>query len=60
MGHPANSTAWLANKLSEFGISLEPGDIVISGGMTKMLPVKPGDEFVFALESQPELSVRFE
>jgi 2-keto-4-pentenoate hydratase len=60
MGHPAISTAWLANKLSEFGISLEPGDIVISGGMTKMLPVKAGDEFVFALESQPELSIRFE
>jgi 2-keto-4-pentenoate hydratase len=60
MGHPAVSTAWLANKLSEFGISLEPGDVVISGGMTKMLPVKAGDEFVFVLESQPELSIRFE
>ncbi len=59
MGHPANSTAWLANKLSEFGVSLEPGDIVISGGITKMLPVKSGDEFVFALSGQPELTVLF-
>ncbi len=32
LGHPALSTAWLANKLSTFGVSLEPGDIVISGG----------------------------
>ena len=40
LGHPATSTAWLANKLLEFGVSLEPGDIVISGGITKMLPVK--------------------
>lgn len=59
MGHPANSAAWLANKLSEFGVSLEPGDIVISGGITKMLPVKASDEFVFALSGQPELMVSF-
>lgn len=59
LGHPARSTAWLANKLLEFGVSLEPGDIVISGGITKMLPVKAGDEFVFSLTSQPDLVVRF-
>jgi 2-keto-4-pentenoate hydratase len=59
MGHPANSAAWLANKLSEFGVSLEPGDIVISGGITKMLPVKAGDSFMFALSGQPELTVSF-
>jgi len=59
MGHPAISTAWLANKLSEFGVSLEPGDIVISGGITKMLPVRAGDDFVFSLSGQPELSVSF-
>ena len=60
LGHPATSTAWLANKLLEFGVSLEPGDVVISGGITKMLPVKAGDEFVFSLTSQPDLTVTFE
>lgn len=59
LGHPATSTAWLANKLLEFGVSLEPGDIVISGGITKMLPVKAGDTFVFTLTSQPDLTVTF-
>ena len=59
LGHPATSTAWLANKLLEFGISLEPGDIVISGGITKMLPVKAGDEFVFSLTAQPSVTVTF-
>ena len=59
LGHPARSTAWLANKLLEFGVSLEPGDIVISGGITKMLPVKAGDEFVFTLTGQPDLTVTF-
>jgi len=59
LGHPAASTAWLANKLLEFGVSLEPGDVVISGGITKMLPVKSGDEFVFTLTGQPDLTVSF-
>ena len=59
LGHPAISTAWLANKLLEFGVSLEPGDIVISGGITKMLPVKAGDEFVFTLTGQPSLTIAF-
>jgi 2-keto-4-pentenoate hydratase len=59
LGHPAASTAWLANKLHEFGISLEPGDIVISGGITKMLPVNAGDEFIFSLTGQPSLTVTF-
>lgn len=59
LGHPARSTAWLANKLLEFGISLEAGDIVISGGITKMLPARAGDAFVFSLTGQPDLTVRF-
>jgi 2-keto-4-pentenoate hydratase len=59
LGNPALSTAWLANKLLEFGVSLEPGDIVISGGLTKMLPVKAGDEFIFSLTGQPDLTLNF-
>jgi 2-keto-4-pentenoate hydratase len=59
LGHPATSTAWLANKLVELGLSLEPGDVVISGGITKMLPINAGDEFVFSLTSQPDLTVTF-
>jgi len=59
LGNPALSTAWLANKLSEFGVVLEPGDAVISGAICKMLPVKAGDRFVISLTSQPQLSVSF-
>jgi 2-keto-4-pentenoate hydratase len=59
LGHPAVSTAWLANKLLAFGIALEPGYIVISGGITKMLPVRAGDEFIFSLSRQPSLTVTF-
>lgn len=59
LGNPALSTAWLANKLAEFGVALEPGDAVISGAITKMLPVKAGDRFVISLTGQPQLSVSF-
>jgi 2-keto-4-pentenoate hydratase len=59
LGHPAASTAWLANKLLEFGVALEPGQVVISGGITKMLPVKAGDRFEFSLTGQPTLTVSF-
>jgi 2-keto-4-pentenoate hydratase len=59
LGHPAKSTAWLVNKLGTLGVTLKPGDIVISGGITRMLPVKAGDEFVFSLSGQPDLTVAF-
>ena len=59
LGNPAASTAWLANKLGEFGVALEPGDVVISGAITKMLPVNAGDRFVLSLTGQPQLAVSF-
>lgn len=57
LGNPARSAAWLANKLLEFGVSLEPGNVVISGAFMKMLPFESGDEFVFSLTGQPDLAV---
>jgi 2-keto-4-pentenoate hydratase len=56
LGNPAKSAAWLANKLFDFGVSLQPGDIVISGAFMKMLPFKAGDQFVFTLTGQPDLT----
>ena len=46
-------------QILEFGVSLEPGDIVISGGITKMLPVKAGDEFLFRSQVNRSLTVTF-
>lgn len=57
LGGPAISCAWLANKLLEFGVSLEPGDVVISGALMKMIPFQAGDRFVFDLAGQPPLTV---
>lgn len=43
MGDPLNALAWLANHLSSRGRAVEAGEIVISGGITKLLRPKPGD-----------------
>ncbi|MFX1518860.1 MAG: 2-keto-4-pentenoate hydratase [Promethearchaeota archaeon] len=43
LGNPAESVAWLANKLSEYGIILKAGEVVISGSLTKAVPVQTGD-----------------
>ena len=43
MGNPLNAVAWLANKLSEFGVSLEAGHVVMSGSFIKVYPFKAGD-----------------
>ena len=60
LGHPARCVAWLANKLAEFGVALEPGDIVLSGALARSLPVGPGDTAVLEMEGQRPLAVRFE
>ena len=43
MGDPYASLAWLANKLAEYGRSLEPGQYVMSGSFTRQFPLAEGD-----------------
>ncbi len=44
-GNPAEAVAWLANKLAEYGMLLNKGEFVMSGGMTKAIDVTPGSFF---------------
>lgn len=43
LGSPAESVAWLANKLSEYGEHLKKGEIVISGSLIAAFAIKEGD-----------------
>jgi 2-oxo-hept-3-ene-1,7-dioate hydratase len=43
LGHPALAVAWLANKLSEFGVGLEAGQVVLSGSFIRAVGVSRGD-----------------
>ena len=42
MGHPANSVAWLVNRLAARGEGLKAGSLVLSGGLTAPVPVATG------------------
>jgi 2-keto-4-pentenoate hydratase len=41
-GHPALGVVWLAEQLAGRGQALEPGDLVITGGLTGAHPLEPG------------------
>lgn len=59
LGHPARAVAWLANKLGEFDVALEAGDIVLSGSLGAARPVVAGDVCTVQLGELPPLRVRF-
>lgn len=45
MGNPLHAVAWLANALGRFDISLQAGEIILSGALTKAVPITGGDTF---------------
>ena len=46
LGNPVTSVAWLANKLGEFGVTFEPGHVILTGSFVRAFPVKAGDDIV--------------
>lgn len=45
LDHPANGVAWLARKLTPFGIALEPGQVILAGSFTRPVAARAGDTF---------------
>lgn len=43
LGDPAESLAWLANKLAESGRRVEPGQRIMAGSFTQAIALKAGD-----------------
>jgi 2-oxo-hept-3-ene-1,7-dioate hydratase len=46
MGNPVNSVAWLARKLNEFGVTMQPGHSVLSGSFIRARSFGAGDSVV--------------
>lgn len=43
LGNPVTAVAWLARTIGTFGVSLEPGHVVLPGSCTRAVPVQAGD-----------------
>jgi 2-oxo-hept-3-ene-1,7-dioate hydratase len=43
LNHPANGLVWLANKLSQYGVGLTAGQIILGGSFTRPVPAEAGD-----------------
>lgn len=48
-GDPAQAVAWLANTLGAFGVTLDAGDIILSGSLVPLAPAVSGDSFEMIL-----------
>jgi 2-keto-4-pentenoate hydratase len=57
MGNPINAVAWLVNKLHEFGVSIQPGDVIMSGSFIRAVPFGPGDTVLALFDQLGEVSL---
>lgn len=59
LGSPASCVAWLANTLGRFGVPLAAGEVVLSGSLVPLEPVRAGDEMSLTVEGIGGARVRF-
>lgn len=58
-GDPALSVAWLANTLGAYGVTLDAGDIILSGSLVPLAPAVKGDVFEMTLHGIGGCVARF-
>ena len=59
LGSPLNAVAWLANTMGRLGIPLKAGEVILSGSLAPLIPVKAGDSLRMAIGGMGGCSVRF-
>ncbi|QJQ31340.1 2-oxopent-4-enoate hydratase [Sphingomonas lacunae] len=50
-GDPAQAVAWLANTLGAYGVTLDAGDIILSGSLVPLANAAKGDVFALTLSA---------
>lgn len=58
-GDPAQAVAWLANTLGAFGVTLDAGDVILSGSLVPLEPAARGDLFEMTLHGVGTCTARF-
>ena len=59
LGNPATAVAWLANKVHDFGVTLDAGHVVMPGSCTRAVDVAPGDVVRADFDSLGHVMVAF-
>lgn len=59
LGNPIQCVAWLANRLADFDISLQAGEVILSGALSAAIDAQEGDSFVARFAHLGEVSIRF-
>lgn len=59
LGNPAISVAWLANKLYEYGVHLNKGEVILSGAFTASPEAFKGDVFECVFSELGNVKVEF-
>ena len=57
MGNPVNAVAWLANKLHEFGVTIEPGHVVLSGSFVRAVRLGAGDTITALFDELGDVTI---
>jgi 2-oxopent-4-enoate/cis-2-oxohex-4-enoate hydratase len=58
-GSPLEAVAWLANMLGSFGVTLDAGDVILSGSLVPLEPAVAGDVFEMELHGIGRCVARF-
>ena len=58
-GSPAQAVAWLANTLGVYGVTLDAGDVILSGSLVPLEPAQAGDIFEMQLHGVGSCTARF-
>lgn len=58
-GSPLTAVAWLANTLGRHGVTLDAGDVILSGSLVPLADAVPGDVFEMELDGVGRCVARF-
>jgi 2-keto-4-pentenoate hydratase len=58
LGNPLSSVVFLANELGKHNRSLKAGDVILSGALSGVLPLKVGDYFTCEIAELGKVSIR--
>ena len=57
MGNPINAVAWLANTLHGFGVTIEPGHVVLSGSFVRAVRIGAGDTITAVFDQLGDVGI---